>query len=67
MSKALSGPVVAGVLIAVVVVLAIVGFRYFGGGKSGEKPSLDPMINRMYSPPPPGGLQTPSAPAPQGR
>jgi len=66
MSKALSGPVVVGILVLVVIVLAVVGYRYFGGGASGEKPQLDPMINRMYSPPQSGGAPTVPT-APQGR
>jgi hypothetical protein len=63
MNKALSGPVVVGVLVVAVVILVFVGYRVLFSGGPTEKPKLDPMINLLYSPPPQGGANA----APPGR
>ena len=55
MKNSVAGPVAVGAVIAILVAIAVVGVRYFSGGKQGEKPKLDPQVNRMYSRPQPGG------------
>lgn len=51
MKQNLDSRVVIGVVVVVLVGVVFFGYRYVtGGAKPGEKPALDPVLNRMYGP-----------------
>ena len=52
MRNAVSGPIIAGVIVAVVIIAALVGWLALSGDRSGKKPELhDSQIKTMYGPP----------------
>ena len=63
MKHEVTGPLAVGAAVVVLLAIAIAGAHYLSGGKKGEKPKLDPRIDRMYSRPQTGGAN----PGSQGR
>ena len=61
MNKAASTPMIGAAIAIVCIGLAIWGFTALSGPKAGEKPKLNPVLNRMYGPhPDTTGSQTPT-------
>ncbi|HZO88371.1 MAG TPA: hypothetical protein VFB38_08525 [Chthonomonadaceae bacterium] len=49
MNKVLSGPVIVGALVVVLLAIVVFGYLYLVGGRSNQRPTFsDPRMNRMY-------------------
>ncbi len=58
MKREIGGPALAAIVVVVVIALAVLGYRQFGGSKQGERPALSPQLSRMYPARPEAAAQT---------